>query len=97
MKAVSRDGDIAARFGGEEFVLVLTHCTLEDAQNKAEEFRLELEKLKPGGLLVTASIGVATLDITQENTMDLKALFKQADQAVYIAKENGRNCVVLAD
>ena len=97
LKAVSRDGDIAARFGGEEFVLVLTHCTLEDAQNKAEAFRLELEKLKPGGLLVTASIGVATLDITQENTMDLKALFKQADQAVYIAKENGRNCVVLAD
>ena len=97
LKKSSRDGDIAARFGGEEFVLVLTHCALEDAQKKAEAFRLELEKLKPGGLLVTASIGVASLDITQENTMDLKALFKQADQAVYIAKENGRNCVVLAD
>lgn len=96
LKSLSRDGDIAARFGGEEFVLVLTHCAIEDAQKKAEIFRLELENIEPGGLRVTASIGVASLDITQENTMDLKALFKEADKAVYIAKEKGRNRVVLA-
>lgn len=92
LNRISRQGDIAARFGGEEFVLVLTECALQDAQTKAEKFRQELEALQPGGLTVTASIGVAAL----AEEMDFKALFKQADEAVYAAKEGGRNRVVLA-
>lgn len=92
LKAMSRQGDIAARFGGEELVLILAHCELIDAQQKAEQFRSDLEALKPGGLRVTASIGVAGL----VEGMDFKELFKQADEAVYVAKDTGRNQVVVA-
>lgn len=93
LKRTSRDSDIAARFGGEEFVMLLPQCSTEDAQQKAEQFRLALEALRPGGLPVTASIGVAGL----EADMDFKALFKRADEALYAAKEGGRNYVVVAD
>lgn len=93
LKRESREGDIAARFGGEEFVLLLSHCDLQNAQIKAEQFRLDLETLKPAGLRVTSSIGVAAL----EDGMDFKQLFKQSDEAVFIAKDSGRNCVMVAD
>ena len=93
LKRTSRDGDIAARFGGEEFVVLFSHCSSKDAGQKAEKFRLELEAMRPGSLPVTASIGVAGL----EDDMDFKALFKKADEALYAAKEGGRNYVVIAD
>lgn len=92
LKSMSRQGDIAARFGGEELVLLLSHCAREDVLKKAEQFRSDLEALQPGELRVTASVGVAMLN----EDMDFKALFKQADEAVYEAKAGGRNCVVLA-
>jgi two-component system cell cycle response regulator len=84
-----RDGDLAARFGGEEFVVLLSHCTEADAAAKAEAIRQRLEDLKPGGLLVTGSFGVAGL----KEDGPFEALFKAADEAAYLAKANGRNRV----
>ena len=88
-----REGDLVARFGGEEFVVLLDHCAALDARNKAERLRCDLERLKPAGLTVTASIGVSALD--PDRPTDFEGLFAAADEAVYRAKEEGRNRVVL--
>lgn len=89
-----RDGDVAARFGGEEFVLLLLECRLEDAQIKAERLRAEIEAARPAGHKITASIGVTTLAVGRQTRFE--QLFKQADTAVYAAKHGGRNRVALA-
>lgn len=86
-----RNEDLVARFGGEEFVALLAHCSIDDALAKAEQFRSQLEALKPGGLTITGSFGVAQFD--PERHQDFAQLFNDADKAVYQAKESGRNCV----
>jgi len=86
-----RQGDFVARIGGEEFAIVLPHCTPDDAMVKAEKIRSDIEKCKPANLTITASIGVAAL--VDEHLADFDALYKDADQAVYLSKENGRNQV----
>lgn len=85
-----RKEDIVARFGGEEFVMLLSHCDLDFAVTKAENIRQAIEKSKPNDLTVTASIGAATF--SQED--DFESLFDKADSAVYKAKETGRNKVI---
>ena len=87
-----RDGDTAARWGGEELVVTLVGATERDAVRKAEEIRYSVEALdfKEPGLKVTISAGVASLvpDVTFDD------LLKRADKALYKAKESGRNRVV---
>lgn len=95
LRSAHRDGDLVARFGGEEFVALLSHCDRDSAILKAERTRAQLEALKPAGLTVTGSIGITTLD--PENPSDFESLFNAADQGVYKAKENGRNQVVYQD
>lgn len=90
-----RKEDIAARFGGEEFVLLLCHCDGANALKKAEQLRAAIEALRPAGLKVTASFGVAELPLA--GRCEFNDLFKTADAAVYKAKEQGRNRVVAAD
>lgn len=90
----SREEDIAARFGGEEFIIILDHCDAESAQAKAEKYRSLIEAAKPEQIEVTSSFGVAQMNYDGE-TVD--SLIKRADQALYQAKENGRNQVVLAE
>ncbi len=87
-----REGDLVARFGGEEFVVLLSHCDAAFALDKAESLRVEIEALKPNDLAITASIGVSTLD--GDPPGDFEALFSSADKGVYEAKEGGRNRVV---
>ena len=70
--------------------MLLNHCDLQGALDKAEYLRTKLEQLQPEGINVTASFGVAQLN-DKYNTFD--ALFKAADQATYRAKNKGRNCV----
>ena len=86
-----RTEDFVARFGGEEFVMLLSHCDYDFATIKAESIRLAIEESKPNGLLITASIGAAALGKGD----DFESLFDKADKAVYKAKESGRNQVVL--
>lgn len=90
-KACRRE-DIAARFGGEEFILFMAHCDAENAVAKAEKLRQAIERLKPAGLTITASFGVA--EISLEHRCEFGDLFKLADEAVYEAKDTGRNKVV---
>ncbi len=92
LKDSCRREDFAVRFGGEEFVLVMPHCRGEDANKRADVLRQTLEAARPAGLQVTASFGVTELPL--DRTVDFDALFDQADQALYAAKEGGRNRVV---
>lgn len=88
----TREEDVAARFGGEEFLLMLSHCDAASAYAKAEDIRKKIENLNPSNINVTASFGVVE---GQRNTKeDFSDLFKAADKAVYHAKSIGRNTVV---
>ena len=91
----TRQGDIACRFGGEEFLLVMPGASLEGAFGRAEQIRLALEamQVKYGETLLKAtfSAGVAGYPI-HGSTME--AVMKVADDALYAAKQAGRNCVV---
>jgi len=86
-----RQGDIVSRIGGEEFLVLLPHCTIYDAMHKGENIRSMIELAKPSGLKVTASIGVASL--IKQHGEDFDKLYKAADSAVYNSKKNGRNQV----
>ena len=90
MQEACRTEDIVARFGGEEFIMLLSNCNLDNAVHKAESIRKAIENCKPEGLTVTSSIGVA--ELAPGDNFD--RLFDRADQAVYKAKETGRNRVV---
>ena len=88
-----RTGDTAARWGGEEMLISLLGAGEADAAAKAEEIRRKIAALSfthPAELKVTISSGAATF----EGDTDLKGLVKRADEALYKAKETGRNKVV---
>ena len=92
-----RKEDYAARYGGDELILFLPGMVLRDALNKAEEIRAGLEGfILPAGaehVRVTLTIGVAAFPQHGETLEDL---FKAADRALYLAKEEGRNRVKAA-
>jgi diguanylate cyclase (GGDEF)-like protein/PAS domain S-box-containing protein len=92
-----RSSDVLARYGGEEFVVLLPETPIEGAQVVMERLReriartpLELDDGRQVG--VTVSIGLAGLS---EADQDLDVLLKRADEALYAAKDNGRNRVEL--
>ncbi|WP_042145473.1 MULTISPECIES: diguanylate cyclase [unclassified Pseudoalteromonas] len=89
----NREEDITARFGGEEFVVIFDHCHFVDAQKKANAILKLIEELKPEGLTVTVSIGLAKLIKSDEHFSNL---LKRADLALYEAKGKGRNRVEAA-
>jgi diguanylate cyclase (GGDEF)-like protein len=89
-----RESDVAARYGGEEFALILHDTPAEGAMILAERIRAAVEEATfPGGLKITISIGVAATDDEARFT----SLMEKADEALYEAKDGGRNRVVLAD
>lgn len=92
LRHCARSEDLVARFGGEEFVFILPHCTLSNARKKAEALRETLISLNPEGIPITGSFGINCTK-KDENIL-YEDFFKQADQAVYTAKRQGRNCVV---
>ena len=88
-----RTGDTLARWGGEEMVTFLLGANEKDAVAKAEEIREEVEGLvfpEALGLHITISSGVAS----SEKNLTIFELVKRADQALYAAKNSGRNKVV---
>ena len=95
LKTSTRKTDLVARYGGEEFCLVLPGQTMDEAFTVAERIRLRMKnetiKRFDEGPHVTASIGIASIFDKVKNP---EALNNLADQALYIAKESGRNRVV---
>ena len=95
-----RPGDLAARYGGEEFALVLIDATAEQARIVAEQMREKIMKEvisynKSTQANVTASFGVASM-VPGKGQTNPDALIMAADQALYRAKESGRNRVVVS-
>ena len=97
LKAQIRGSDIASRFGGEEFALVLPDATLEAVRSRAEGIRAAIHRLKleyrgqPLGK-ITASFGVA---LAPDHAGDPESLLRASDQALYDAKAAGRDRVAV--
>lgn len=94
LKDECRTEDIVARFGGEEFIIFLSYCSIENAEVKAERLREKIATQPHADIKLSASFGLSELT---ENCSSFDALFKAADEAVYNAKNSGRNCVKRAE
>ena len=97
LNTLKRPNDFCARFGGEEFAILLPGTSLENAMHVAEEIRKNVEELKIANKtlrdsnIVTISLGVATYE--GYRPFSRETLIYQADTAMYQAKKNGRNRV----
>jgi diguanylate cyclase (GGDEF)-like protein/PAS domain S-box-containing protein len=91
-----REVDVLARTGGEEFCILLPDTDITAAHAIAERIRIMTRDCRPSpahpNLQVTASFGVSALATTDS---DFQTLFARADRALYLAKDQGRDCVVV--
>jgi len=96
LRRSTRGSDVASRYGGEEFLVLLPECPLDAALRKAEQLREEVAKLelrydgRPLGP-VSVSLGVASFP---DHAKESAELLRRADEALYLAKQAGRNRVV---
>lgn len=92
----SRSVDIASRYGGEEFFIILPGIDVKGGLSAAERLRKAIESSEVEGLEggITASLGVCGFI---EQTTNIDELFEMCDKAMYASKQNGRNRVSLAD
>jgi diguanylate cyclase (GGDEF)-like protein len=98
VKRALRESDVTFRYGGDEFVMVLTQTNIQDALMVAERVRSQIEKKRflardNKDIRLTASIGVAAFP---EHASTKEQILKAADAALYNSKKDHRNCVVLA-
>ena len=92
LKDSLREDDLIARWGGEEFVIMLKNVTLDEAKTIIEKVRASVEKNKINGTInATASFGITKYILGE----DIKKTFKRVDDALYEAKKSGRNRAVL--
>jgi len=94
VRKLIRAEDIFGRYGGEEFIILLPNTKIDDALKASERIRKEIARIKIKGIKehITASFGITQLLYTDSK----KTLINRADQALYIAKRNGRNrCEIL--
>ena len=100
-KSVSRPRDLVARFGGEEFILILPDTTQASAIEVVERILQSIRtadichSTSPLDQRLSVSLGVKTIIPTQKN--DKMAFLKEVDQNLYLAKERGRNGYVIQD
>jgi diguanylate cyclase (GGDEF)-like protein len=102
IKSEIREYDIACRYGGEEFFIILPQTNIKEASLVAQRLRKVIEESKMdirdaglediSHLKVTVSVGVCAY----ENTMSANEVAHKADKALYEAKETGRNRVIVA-
>jgi len=94
-EAIIRPYDVLARFGGEEFIILMSETDEEKVFASAERLReaAEAESALPDDTSLTCSFGVSTYRAEQEKSLSPKAFIHQADLALYRAKREGRNRV----
>ncbi len=97
LRKTARDTDVVARYGGEEFAVILPDTRPAQARRVAERFRQQIARTPFGETWITVSIGVAHLDATRESPESPPDLVRRADQALYRAKQAGRNRVCMDD
>lgn len=93
-----RPNDIACRIGGEEFVVILSDCVIDDGIQIAERIRskFENEPTQTGQESIKHTISIGLITSNFNSLPDYQSEFKKADQALYRAKRDGRNRVVFA-
>lgn len=95
VKSVFRESDIVGRYGGDEFFVFLNHANTSVAVSKGKAILEKVAQIKvPQIGHVRSSIGVSA--VTPDNR-DYRQLVKQADSALYQAKNRGKNCIILFD
>ncbi|AJY74014.1 sensor domain-containing diguanylate cyclase [Paenibacillus beijingensis] len=93
LQSEKRSSDVACRYGGEEFMLLLPNMAEEAAYLAAERIRVRIEAdISPTGRPITLSLGVSSYPHMADS---LEALFETADKALYAAKQQGRNRTVV--
>ena len=98
LKAKIRVGDIACRYGGDEFIVILPEAQLEDVYQRMDEFRKDVKQItiRHGEIAITPltiSAGIAEYPLHGETR---EMLLKAADKALYKAKQAGRNQIMIA-
>lgn len=93
VKSMIKESDIFVRLGGEEFVIILTHCSLKEGTNLANDIRKKIKhtqfKYKETPIPITISIGLTSFHKQSDSQ-----ILENADQALYRAKKAGRDQVV---
>jgi diguanylate cyclase (GGDEF)-like protein len=87
-----RSGDLFARWGGEEFVLLLPDSDLESAHNAADKLRLLVSDTDLAKVPSRVTVSIGVIQLAEDDT--LKSIMERVDHALYEAKEGGRNRVV---
>nr|WP_315595782.1 sensor domain-containing diguanylate cyclase [uncultured Cupriavidus sp.] len=98
VQKIRRPGDFAARYGGEEFAVLLPNTDGHGAAEVAQSIRVAVEAMRLSHAdsefgEITITIGIATADFADGENSDLRSLFLAADEALYLGKLGGRNCV----
>ena len=98
LKDYTRNSDIACRYGGEEFALVMPGMSMAKTYQRIEELREAFERIKLncGGVALQATFS-AGIAIYPDHAVTGEELLHLADQALYQAKTAGRNCVKVYD
>ena len=93
LKNSIRKGDIAGRFGGEEFIAILPHCTKDSAWIVSERIRHKVSKIriKRGGDSIQVTVSLGIRHITDQDKINSAVLLDEADRALYQSKVQGRN------
>ncbi len=89
IRASQRTGDMLARWGGEEFILIMPNTYCKEAVSAIERLRANGLGARPDNTPMTASIGIA--ERTEDHASDWKTLVELADQRMYNAKQSGKN------
>jgi len=99
-QGLNRPAEFVARYGGEEFLIIIPSCNPPDLRVGAERLRCSIAdqpiESPAGPITSTISIGVASAPMAEEGTSELEALLKVSDEALYRAKNGGRNRVEIA-
>ena len=94
-----REGDMASRYGGEEFTVMLCNTGKEEARIVAERIRMRIAAnslwYEGNRIHVTISAGVSVFSVDENPVRSAKTLVDQADKALYVSKRNGRNQVTV--
>ncbi|MCO7223304.1 sensor domain-containing diguanylate cyclase [Pleionea sp. CnH1-48] len=99
LNSATRTSDISGRIGGEEFAVLLPHTDCKKAEQVAETLRNRLSKTEHfyDSVSINCSASFGVICSSQVSVINTDVIFKLADQALYHAKEQGRNCVVVFD
>lgn len=96
IRGTIRQEDFAARYGGDEFLIALSETSVEGARSFADRLRKAIEAYsfssKGSSMRLSASLGVSVCE-PQIHDIDARNLVRFADNALYVAKRNGKNCV----